>query len=762
MTKQKTTIKQDKQKILEATVDEIKSRYGEGAIMRLGDAEHVDIDAIPTGSISLDMALGVGGMPKGRVVEVYGPESGGKTTLALHIVAEAQKRGGLAAFIDAEHALDPEYAKKIGVKVNDLLISQPDTGEQALEILESLVKASVVDVVIVDSVAALTPRAEIEGEMGQSHMGLQARLMSQACLAENTELINPFSGEIRTIKEIVEKRLPWYSLTYDEKKGKFITSKVTDWLPQGEKECLEVVTKDGHSLNLTDDHLVLTLDGWKQVKDLTNQDCLAIPRKAPESVAVSTDNKLTDEEIKIIAYITGDGNFTTPNYNLGFANIDSDIIDDLNNSLGELDCELIQGSYKDYRISKKKYLPLGSCRSPVKEMLRREGVFGKKSPQKDIPESIFKLSKKQLSIFISRLWSCDGHIDSSAKAVIYSSSSLKLIKQLQFLLLRFGIVSRWSQKRPAPFRLYKLIIQGKENIQTFSKEIGVIGKKEKKLKELIKREWKSKVMPFQDAFPYQLVPQLKLAVYSAGYTGQDISHLFGLFSRTSFPEFKPGRLRLSREHLNKIASFIGNNKLEKLAKDEIYWNNIVSISPIGKRKVYDLSIKDKPNFVANGLVVHNCRKLTSLVAKSGTTVIFINQIRMKIGVVYGNPEDTPGGKALKFYSSVRLELRRSAQIKRGDEIIGNRVRAKVVKNKVAPPFKQTEFDIFYNEGISKMADIVNTGVKYGVVNRAGAWFNYQTEKLGQGIEGAKNFLKENPRIATEIVKGIKKAIKDQG
>ncbi|MFH1461059.1 MAG: recombinase RecA, partial [Patescibacteria group bacterium] len=178
--KKETESQNDKVKILEATVDEIRGRFGDGSIMKLGEARHVDVDAIPTGSISLDIALGVGGMPKGRIVEVYGPESGGKTTLALHVVAEAQKRGGLAAFIDAEHALDPEYAKRLGVRINDLLISQPDTGEQALEILESLVKSGVVDVVVVDSVAALTPRAEIEGEMGQHHIGLQARLMSQA------------------------------------------------------------------------------------------------------------------------------------------------------------------------------------------------------------------------------------------------------------------------------------------------------------------------------------------------------------------------------------------------------------------------------------------------------------------------------------------------------------------------------------------------------------------------------------------------------
>ncbi len=335
-TKENTESKEKRQKLLDLTVDEIRSRFGDGSIMKLGDAKHVNVGAIPTGSISLDIALGVGGFPKGRIIEIYGLESSGKSTLALHAVAETQKKGGLAAFIDAEHALDPEYAKKLGVKINDLLISQPDTGEQALEILESLVRSKAVDLVIIDSVAALTPKAEIEGEMGQQHIGLQARLMSQ---------------------------------------------------------------------------------------------CL--------------------------------------------------------------------------------------------------------------------------------------------------------------------------------------------------------------------------------------------------------------------------------------------------------------------------------------------RKLTAITAKSNTTVIFINQIRMKIGVMFGNPETTPGGKALKFYSSVRLELRRSAQIKQGDQIIGNRVKAKVVKNKVAPPFQQTEFDIFYNEGISRLADIINTGVKMGIISRSGAWLNYGEEKLGQGMEASKNYLKENPRLLTEIVRGIRKGKLDQ-
>ena len=317
--------KNEKVRVLSETVKELRERFGEGTIMKLGEVKKVDVDAIPTGSISLDIALGVGGVPKGRIIEIYGHESSGKTTLALHIVAEAQKKKGLAAFIDAEHALDPEYAKKIGVKVDDLLISQPDSGEQALQIVESLVKSGAVDVIVVDSVAALTPRAEIEGEIGDQHIGLQARLMSQAL-----------------------------------------------------------------------------------------------------------------------------------------------------------------------------------------------------------------------------------------------------------------------------------------------------------------------------------------------------------------------------------------------------------------------------------------RKLTSIASKSGSTIIFINQIRTKIGVMFGNPETTPGGKALKFYSSVRIEVRRSAQIKKGEDIVGNRVNAKVVKNKVAPPFKTAEFDIMYNEGISKSADILDTGTNTGIIQKSGNSYALDGAKIGVGREAAKQFLKEHPEMMNQV------------
>jgi recombination protein RecA len=333
MAKQKN---KEAKKGLEEALDEIKQRFGEGAIMKLAGVKPVDVDVIPTGSISLDLALGVGGVPRGRVIEIFGPESSGKTSLALHILAEAQKKGGVGAFVDAEHALDSDYARRIGVNVDELLISQPDSGEQALQIVETLVRSKAVDVIVIDSVAALTPRVEIEGEIGDQQIGLQARLMSQAL-----------------------------------------------------------------------------------------------------------------------------------------------------------------------------------------------------------------------------------------------------------------------------------------------------------------------------------------------------------------------------------------------------------------------------------------RKLAGIVSKSNTLVIFLNQTRMKIGVMFGNPETTPGGMALKFYSSVRIHLQRIAQIKQKDQIIGSRIKAKIVKNKVAAPFKTAEFDIYYNEGISKTADLINTGLKYGVIKQLGSWYQFETKKIGQGVQGAKEFLKENPKIEEDLKKAIMEKIREE-
>ncbi len=329
------TVSKDKKEAIEMALMQIEKSYGKGSVMKLGDKQHLNVESLPTGALSLDIALGIGGLPKGRIIEIYGPESSGKTTVALHVIAEAQKRGGEVAFVDAEHALDPVYAKNLGVRIEDLIVSQPDTGEQALEITEMLVRSNAIDVVVIDSVAALVPKSEIEGEMGDSHVGLHARLMSQAL-----------------------------------------------------------------------------------------------------------------------------------------------------------------------------------------------------------------------------------------------------------------------------------------------------------------------------------------------------------------------------------------------------------------------------------------RKLAGVINRTNTIVIFINQLREKVGVVYGNPEVTTGGRALKFYASVRMEIRKAELIKQGTDVIGARTKAKIVKNKVAPPFKEAEFDIMYGEGISKVGCILDIGVACGVIAKSGTWYNYNEERIGQGRENAKNFLLENPEIKEKVEAEIRDILFD--
>ena len=267
MTKNKETVMatDDRAKALDAALGQIEKQFGKGSIMRMGENMHFNIESIPTGALALDMALGIGGLPRGRIVELYGPESSGKSTLAMHVVAEAQRNGGVCAYIDAEHAMDPVYARAIGVNVDDLLISQPDTGEQALEIVDMLIRSGALDVIVIDSVAALTPRAEIEGDMGDSHVGLQARLMSQAlrkltgglsksntvaifinqlrekigviygCFSYDSRIVLA-DGSTEMIGRIVNQKMPVEVLSFDAKTGTMVPKRVVNWFDNGVTE----------------------------------------------------------------------------------------------------------------------------------------------------------------------------------------------------------------------------------------------------------------------------------------------------------------------------------------------------------------------------------------------------------------------------------------------------------------------------------------------------------------------------------------------
>ena len=314
----------DKEKALEAALLQIERQFGKGSIMRLGEETRVPVEVIPTGSIALDVALGIGGYPRGRIVEIYGPESSGKTTIALHAVANAQKGGGIAAFIDAEHALDPEYAQKLGVDTEALLVSQPDTGEQALEIMDMLIRSGAIDIVVVDSVAALVPKAEIEGEMGDSHVGLQARLMSQALrkitgAVSNTKTTAIFINQLREkvgvmfgcmsygtrvtladgtqekIGKIVNQRMDVEVLSYDAENDRMVPRKIVNWFDNGNAERFLQFTvaksgKNGRAqFAATENHLIRTPGGWREAGELI----------AGDRVMVTEDHLLGDQQIQV-------------------------------------------------------------------------------------------------------------------------------------------------------------------------------------------------------------------------------------------------------------------------------------------------------------------------------------------------------------------------------------------------------------------------------------------------------------------------------
>lgn len=486
--------KEGKMGALTAALAQIEKQFGKGSIMRMGDDQvAAKLDVVSTGSLGLDIALGVGGLPRGRVVEVYGPESSGKTLMCLSAIANAQRQGLTCAFIDAEHALDPVWASTLGVNVGELYISQPDNGEQALEIADTLVRSGAFGMVVIDSVAALVPKAEIEGEMGASLPGLQARLMSQAlrkltgsvktsntllvfinqlrmkigvmfgCLHADT-LVNFVDGRALPIREVVENRVEGEVWSWNEELGTFEAQPIVDWHYNGDVTSasdyihIQTASVNGHGrfgLTVTPSHEVLTQVGWKEAKDLTTEDRL-----------------------------------------------------------------------------------------------------------------------------ISKYWT---RVETSVQ-LLKTEVAIKAIRQ---------------------------------------------------------------------ASPRQMRQKGK----------------------------------------------------------------------------YDISVAKNHNYMVggahNGVVVHN------------------------------SPETTTGGNALKFYASVRIDVRRIGTIKKGDEVMGAETKAKVIKNKVAPPFREALYDIIYGRGISRHGELVEMGVKIGVVDKSGAWYSYKGEKIGQGKDNSVNFLMANPAIADEIDRAIR-------
>jgi recombination protein RecA len=687
----------DREKALEAALAQIERQFGKGSVMRLGQEGRPPVEVIPTGSIALDVALGIGGLPRGRVVEIYGPESSGKTSLALHAVASAQKAGGIAAFVDAEHALDPEYAKRIGVDIDALLVSQPDTGEQALEITDMLIRSGALDVVVIDSVAALVPRAEIEGEMGDSHVGLQARLMSQAlrkltgaisqtkttaifinqlrekvgvmfgCLNYATR-VTLADGSQEKIGKIVNQKMDVEVLSYDPKLDKIVPKRVTNWFNNGpaERFLQFTVAKSGGNgkaqFAVTENHLVRTPGGWCEAGELISGD----------RVMLSETHRLSDQQWQVIlGAVMGDGNLSP-------------------NRRGRTGVRFRMGhGAKQQAYLAWKASLLGNIEHTLTTNARG-AVFADFTPLPELDEVrqvvYFGDGKKHLT------WDYLKALTPLALAVWYMDDGCLTVR------------SKGAQERTRggtgriEVCVEAMSPGSRERLVEYLRDSHDLD-----VKLTVRGARQISVLQFTTA------ASEKFQKLIAPYVHESMNYKL-------LPRFR-GRCAVEPRFVDPVPSLVSSRILD------------VHIKPKTRSMSrFDIEVEGSHNYFADGVMVHN------------------------------SPETTTGGKALKFYASVRLDVRRIETMKDGTEAVGNRTRVKVVKNKVAPPFKVADFDILYGVGISREGGLIDMGVEHGFVRKSGAWYTYGNDQLGQGKENARSFLKENPDIANEIEKKVKEKL----
>ncbi len=685
----------DREKALDMALGQIDKQFGKGSVMRMGDKSIEPMDTVATGALSLDIALGIGGLPRGRVVEIFGPESSGKTTLAMHVVAEAQRNGGICAYIDAEHAVDPLYARAIGVDIDNLLISQPDTGEQALEIADMLIRSGALDVLVIDSVAALTPRAEIEGEMGDSHVGLQARLMSQAlrkltanlnrsqticifinqlrekigvmfgCCSSRT-LVTLADGSKERIGKIVRDKLPVEVLSYDAELDAIVPKRVVNWFDNGPTE--EFIRFTVHQplgrgsfpkFSVTSNHLIRTPGGWREAGEL----------RLGDRVLQSVPRYLGEQQWQVV---------------LGGLMGDSALSGTRNGHGARLRWGhgTKQAEYGDWKASL--FANVGVCRTTnakgavfhdmqtlpeLAELRRAVYVAGHKVLSDDY--------LKQLTPLSLAIWYMDdGSFANRSKELQERTREGSGRSEICVQAFDPGSRERLLAYLADTWDLHPGLIEKGKRRMAFL----VFGKDETaKLHALI--------APFvHPSMAYKLLPRYR-----------------GRFAVE--PRFVPMRYEPMPFPIKKIEVF----------------------RPTNDNHRYDLEVEGSHNYFAGGVMVHN------------------------------SPETTPGGRALKFYSSVRLDIRRIESIKDGVEVVGNRTRVKVVKNKCASPFRQAEFDIMYGRGISREGSLLDVAVDLGLVKKSGAWYTYDGEQLGQGREKVKEFLSESPELMIELYEKVRSA-----
>ncbi len=684
-------VKNDRRQALELAIAQIERQFGKGAVMRLGSGAPLEeIAIVPTGALSLDVALGTGGLPRGRVTEIYGPESSGKTTLALHVVAEAQRLGGIAAFIDAEHALDPGYARKVGVNIDELLIAQPDTGEQALEIAETLIRSNAVDVIVVDSVAALVPRAELDGDMGDSLPGLQARLMSQAlrkltaaisrsgavmifinqirekigvmfgCMHYTTR-VTLADGRSMKIGKIVNQQLPLEVLSWDPATDKIEPRRIVNWFDNGRADhFLQFEVEGGPSgrrhFAATENHIIFTPDGPVRAGDL---------QVGSEVLTAVTDYVLTDDQWQLILGGTfGDGSLRKMGTHSAMFRVGH----------GQ--------AQKDYLQWKHAML------APLASSVRRTGRgFGFDS-----------VAMPCLSELCNEYYGADrcriatervlDRLDARGLAVWYGDDGSY-----------GGSYSRWGKGKAV---LYNTSLTGdsRQRVLAVFEQLGAGRPRDDGRGFWFNSEetlrFHALIAPYlHPSMDYKLHPSLR-----------------GRF--TWHPDLDSvGATRSSRRRLRAVPARVVRRYVKPGRQH---------------KQRFDLEIEGHHTYLVDGVVVHN------------------------------SPETQPGGRALKFYASVRIDVRRIEVLKQGTESLGVRTKAKVVKNKLAPPFREAEFDMIYGEGISKAGTILDAGVEQGVIEKSGTWYTYKSERIGQGRENARKWLQENAAVLADLEAKIRETL----
>ncbi|HXH82107.1 MAG TPA: recombinase RecA [Candidatus Tectomicrobia bacterium] len=680
--------KNDRRQALELAISQIERQFGKGSVMRLGSGGPLEeISVIPTGALSLDVALGIGGLPRGRVVEIYGPESSGKTTLALHVVAEAQRLGGVAAFIDAEHALDPGYAKKLGVNTDELLISQPDTGEQALEIAETLVRSNAVDVIVVDSVAALVPRAELDGDMGDALPGLQARLMSQAlrkltaaisrsgsivifinqirekigvmfgCVEYHTRVVLA-DGRRMPIGKIVNQRLPVEVLSYDPATGRVEPRRVVNWFDNGRTdEFIQFEVEGGRSgrrhFAVTPNHVVFTPRGRVRAGAL---------RVGDQVLSSVDDYALTEDQWQVLlGGGLGDGSIRqvgahTAHFRIGHAR-----------------------AQKDYLGWK--HAMLAPLSRPIKPVGRGIGFDTVATPGLlALHRELYAEGKRAAAD------SALARLGPKALAVWYGDAG-------SFA----GSFARWGKGKAV---LYNKALRGDARVR---------------VADTMERLGIGRPRDDGRGFWFSSEQTARLHALIAPYLHPAVDYKLHPSQRGRFtwhPPAAPPELDACR-----VPRAVPATITRRYVKP-----------PTRSMHRFDLEVEGHHTYLADGVVVHN------------------------------SPETTTGGRALKFYASVRLDIRRQDAIKQGTESIGVRTKVKVVKNKLAPPFREAEFDVLYGEGISKSGAVLDAAVEQGIVEKSGTWYTYKSERIGQGRENARRWLQENPAALADLEGKIREAL----